>query len=125
MPLPSAAMRASAGFGPQLPGLQRRARKWVSRTGSTTVQAASTPPGPRPRRRQVVSGRFFDDDARQTGQAQRTEPFDHRGEQCERNGKVMRRAPGIDQRLLECRECTLVVVITAHKMEPRHPLPAR
>ena len=63
------------------------------------------------------SERFFDDDARLIGQTRRAEPFDHRGEQRGRDGEVMRRAPGIAQRLLERLERFRVVVIAAHISE--------
>ena len=70
-----------------------------------------------PRRSQVASERLFDDDARLIGQARRAEPFDHRGEQRGRDGEVMRRTPGIAQRLLERFERTRIVVIAAHILE--------
>ena len=68
----------------------------------------------RPRRRQVASERLLDDDARLVGQTRGTESFDHRSEQRGRDGEVMRRAPGIPQRLPKRRERVRVVVITAH-----------
>ncbi len=70
-----------------------------------------------PRGGQVTSERFFDDDARLIGQARGTEPFDNRREQRGWDGEVMRRAPGIAQRLLECFEGTRVVVVAAHIAE--------
>ena len=70
-------------------------------------------------RSQAASERFLDDDARLIGEPRGTEAFDHRGEQCGWDGQVMRRAPGITQRVLERLERIWVVVITAHILEQR------
>src|SRR5450759_4012362 len=53
-----------------------------------------------PRGSQVATERFCDDDARLIGQTRSTEPFDYRREQRRRNGEIVRRVPGIAQRLL-------------------------
>ena len=69
------------------------------------------------RRGQVASERLFDDDARLIGQAGGAEPLDDRREQRGRDGEVVRRAPGIAQRLLERLEGVRVVVVAAHVPE--------
>src|SRR5450759_4432517 len=64
-----------------------------------------------PRRGQVASEWFFDDDARVLGQARGAEPFDNRREQRGRDRKVMRWASGIAQRPFERLERGEVVVV--------------
>ena len=73
-----------------------------------------------PRRGQVAAERLLDDDARVLGQTRGAEPLDHRLEQRRWNGEVVRRAPGIAQRLLERGERRRVVVVAA-----RHTAAAR
>ena len=53
---------------------------------------------------QVASERLFDNDARMLGQVRGTESFDHHLKKRRRNREVVRRAPGLTQRLLYRRE---------------------
>jgi hypothetical protein len=68
----------------------------------------------RPCRSQVATERLFNDDARLIGQAGGAEAFDHRGEQRRGNCKIMCRAFGLAQNLLQRIESRRVAVIAAH-----------